>query len=137
MRFTHTNCRIEREYPKLVRDRIPEIILKNDGRKAPMRILRRDKEFLGYLLKKLVEEAVELQKSTARGNLEEELADVFEIIDAILKVEKKTRGDIVKIQRHKRKARGGFKRRILMLRRSTRGILTMPVSNSKLKRVPE
>ena len=76
-----------------------------------------DNEFLDYLLKKMVEESVELQNSVTIGNLEEELADVFEVIDAILKLKRKTKDDIAVIQKEKRKKRGGFEKRILMLGR--------------------
>ena len=115
MKFTHTHYKFEREYPKLVRDRIPEIIWKNNGRKVSTRILRKDSEFFKYLLRKLVEEAVELQKSKVHRNFEEELADIFEVIDSILRMKSKTKKDIVVIQKKKRKERGGFKKRILML----------------------
>jgi predicted house-cleaning noncanonical NTP pyrophosphatase (MazG superfamily) len=37
MKFTHTNHTFEREYPKLVRDRIPEII-RAEGEAGSFRI---------------------------------------------------------------------------------------------------
>ena len=115
MNFKHTNYKIERDYPKLVRDRIPEIVRAKRGESGRFRTLDTDAEFLKYLFKKLTEESIELQKSKVHRNLEEELADILEIIDAILKVEKKTKRDIAVVQRKKRKERGGFKKRILML----------------------
>ncbi len=115
MRFKHTNHRFERDYPKLVRDRIPEIVQAKSGKSIRFRILDDDEEFLDYLVKKLTEESMELQKSKVHDNFEEELADIFEVIDAILGVKKKQRKDIAVVQKKKRKERGGFKKRILML----------------------
>ncbi|HVO28914.1 MAG TPA: nucleoside triphosphate pyrophosphohydrolase [Candidatus Paceibacterota bacterium] len=115
MDFIHTNYPVENEYPKLVRDRIPEIIKKNEGVEAKTRILDNDAEFLDALLQKMVEESVELKNSVKNGNLEEELADVFEIISAILALQHKTNDEIIAIQNEKRIKRGGFEKRILML----------------------
>ena len=119
-RFDHTNLGIENEYPKLVRDRIPEIIKEKTGRDAKQKVLIDDEEFLDALLAKIIEEAVELNHSKEADNLEEELADIFEIIDAILKLKGKTTKDIAAIQEEKRRKRGGFEKRILMLERASR-----------------
>lgn len=43
-KHTVTNLKIENEYPKLVRDLIPKIIMQEDGRKVPTRVLD-DAEF--------------------------------------------------------------------------------------------
>lgn len=115
MEFKHSNLGIENEYPKLVRDRIPEIIEENEGISVKSRLLDDDAEFLGYLANKIVEEAVELQDAIVKGNLEEELADILELIDNILKLKGKTRKDINAIQDEKRKKNGGFSKRILMI----------------------
>jgi predicted house-cleaning noncanonical NTP pyrophosphatase (MazG superfamily) len=115
MEFRHTNLEIENEYPKLVRDRIPEIIKNKEGVSVKSRILNDDTEFLKYLTKKIVEEAIELQDPINKGNLEEELADIFELTDNILNVLKKTKEEINTIQQEKREKNGGFDKRILML----------------------
>ncbi len=115
MSFKHTNYNFEREYPKLVRDRIPEIVKGQGGASARFRVIHDDEEFFEYLAKKLIEESMELRKSSVHGNLEEELADVFEVIDAILRAKKKKKKGIVAIQKKKRKERGGFEKKILML----------------------
>src|SRR3989344_5369295 len=78
------------EYPKLVRDRIPEIIKEKTGVEAKTRTLAGDDEFLEYLLAKFVEESVELKNSVQAGNLEEELADLFELIYTLLRLRGKT-----------------------------------------------
>ena len=65
-------------YNKLVRDKIPEIISK-DNRKAITKILN-DEEYLNELNKKLKEEVNEYFED---NNLEE-LADIVEVIYGIL-----------------------------------------------------
>ena len=66
-------------YNKLVRDKIPEIIEK-DNKKCEIKILN-DEEYKKALSLKLVEEANEFLES----NNIDELADVLEVIDAIKK----------------------------------------------------
>ena len=102
------------EYPKLVRDRIPEIIKEDTGMAPECRTLSDDAEFLEALLQKAVEEASELRHSSETGDLEEELADLSEVIDAILALKGRVAEDIRKIQEQKREKRGGFEKRILM-----------------------
>ncbi|MBU2028320.1 nucleoside triphosphate pyrophosphohydrolase [Patescibacteria group bacterium] len=102
------------EYPKLIRDGIPEIIEKEKGRKPETRTLD-EGEFKMYLLKKMAEEAAELQEAEDKEHLEEELADVLELLGEILEVNGLNLGEIQKIQKEKAEKRGGFKKRILML----------------------
>lgn len=115
MDFKHTNLKVESEYPKLVRDKIPQIIKQKEGIDVPTKIAFDDSEFLDYLLKKMIEESVELRGAIKEGNLEEELADIFELIYAILELKKETIEDIIAIQKEKREKRGGFDKRIIML----------------------
>ena len=105
---------MESEYPKLVRDNIPNIIKEKEGFEPTYRILENDAEFLAALLKKITEEAAELQSSVENQNTEEELADLLELIDTTTAFLGKTAGDIKSIQREKREKRGGFEKRILM-----------------------
>ena len=103
-----------KEYPKLVRDNIPEIIKNESGVEPSYRILEDDTEFLNALLKKATEEAAELYHSVENNNVEEELADLLEIIDTITALRGKLIEDIEAIQIIKREKRGGFEKRILM-----------------------
>lgn len=97
----------------MVRDRIPEIIGKK-GLIAKTRILD-DDEFLRFLLKKMIEESAELQHSLNKGNMEEELADILELIGELIKLKGWKKENIVAIQKKKRKKNGGFKKKILLL----------------------
>ncbi len=114
MKNKHTNLPIEK-LPKLVRDKIPEIIRKSDNCDVKTKTLIEDEAFLKALLKKLGEECAELEYSLKEGNLEEELADVLEIVDAILRLKGLKLREIRAIQNKKRQKRGGFKKRILLV----------------------
>jgi predicted house-cleaning noncanonical NTP pyrophosphatase (MazG superfamily) len=115
MDFISTNHPIENEFPKLVRDNIPDIILTNSGKPAQTRIVSDDNEYLSFLLKKMVEEASEVQFSVEHGNLQEELADVLEIIDAILNLKSISFESIRETQKEKKDKNGGFGKRIILL----------------------
>jgi len=69
------------EYNKLVRDKIPEI-LADKGMKVVFRSLS-DEEMKTALAHKLLEEVEELLMSDTIDEAVEELADVYEVLDAI------------------------------------------------------
>ncbi len=93
---------------KLIRDRILEIILKKGG-KCSFHIADK-REFEKRLKDKLKEEVGELCEKLDK----EEIADVFEVLDTILKFKKYKKIDILKIQQKKRKEKGGFDRGIVL-----------------------
>ncbi len=115
MEFVPTDHPIENEYPKLVRDNIPDIIKARTGVNPEQRIASDDAEFESFLLKKVVEEAIELQHSGEQDNLEEEIADINEIIQALMQLRNKKSEAIAAIQEEKRKKNCGFEKRIIML----------------------
>ena len=95
-------------YNKLVRDKIPEII-NDDNRKAVTRILD-DEEYLKELNIKLQEEV----KEYLEDNNVEELADIVEVIYAILDAKNISIEDFEKIRKAKVEKRGAFKNRIFL-----------------------
>ncbi len=97
------------KYNKLIRDFIPEICEK-DGKTAVTRELD-EREFIEYLTAKLREECDEFAGS---GNIEE-LADILEVIDAILKVRGVPFEEVEELRLKKRKERGGFDKRLLLI----------------------
>jgi predicted house-cleaning noncanonical NTP pyrophosphatase (MazG superfamily) len=97
-----------KRYDKLVRDRIPQLIAE-DGRRPLTRFLN-DWEYVAELKKKLIEEAMEYQKS---GSIDE-LVDLGEVIHAILTLEHVAVADYQKMRLEKREARGGFEDRIFL-----------------------
>lgn len=97
-------------YNKLVRDNIPEIMIKN-GAKPVTKILS-DEEYLVELNRKLQEEVQEYLKD---GNVEE-LADIEEVLRAILDVKKVSYLAFEEIREQKVLKRGAFKKKIFLER---------------------
>ena len=97
-------------YNKLVRDKINEIMIEN-GANPITRILS-DEEYLKELNKKLLEEVKEYLES---GNLEE-LADIEEVILAILNTKEKTKEDLEEIRKNKVLKRGAFNKKLFLER---------------------
>ena len=98
------------KYYKLVRDKIPEIILKS-GKKCTYRKIYDKDEYKRALLEKLLEEVNEFIK---RPNLEE-LANIQEIIDYLLSVYLHcSKGDLLYVKSKKRLIRGAFDNGIIL-----------------------
>ena len=96
-------------YGKLVRDKIPEIIKRNEGRSARIRILNED-EYLKELNLKIQEELAEYIES---GEVEE-LADLEEVLRAILDAKGVSYEEFEQIRNTKNAKRGSFKDRIYL-----------------------
>ena len=95
-------------YNKLVRDKIPEIITKNNE-VCKTRILT-DEEYLSELNKKIKEEVDEYLES---GEIEE-LADIEEVLRAILDVKHYSYDDFENIRKRKVERKGAFKNKIFL-----------------------
>ena len=98
-------------YNKLVRDRIPELI-EADGHHAVTRILDH-RSYQAALLAKLGEEAREAQSASA-DELPNELADVWEVLQALLSTLPMMWQELQALAASKRDERGGFKERIFL-----------------------
>ena len=96
------------EYNKLVRDQIIEII-RADGSEAKFHIAD-DQEYWQKLTEKIGEELAEFIVDESP----EELADMMEVIDAVLEYKGYTWEQIREIQAQKAEKRGGFKERIIL-----------------------
>ncbi len=97
-----------REYNKLVRDKIPEII-SNNGENPKTRILD-NIEYKKELDRKLLEEVNEYLKD---DNIEE-LADIEEVLLAILSYKDTSIEEFEKIRKEKEDKRGAFKKKIFL-----------------------
>lgn len=95
-------------YNKLVRDKIPEII-KNDGR-TPVLYLADKADYEQALLKKLAEEAEEFIETPCI----EEIADIYEVLDALVKHFDYDIEEIKRVKREKQNLRGGFDKGIIL-----------------------
>ena len=96
-------------YNKLVRDKIPEIIARDNGKTCVTRIME-DDEYLKSLNTKMQEELKEYLES---GDVEE-LADLEEILRAILDIKKVSYNEFEKIRMAKVNRRGAFKKKIFL-----------------------
>lgn len=96
-------------YNKLVRDKIPQIIIKA-GKKPVTRILS-DDEFSLYLEMKLEEEVKEYRESKSP----EELADILEVIVTLAKTQGVDFTNLLALQAEKRFRNGGFNDKILLI----------------------
>ena len=94
-------------YNKLVRDKIPENIDSMEGRKANWRIMD-DEEYIKELNKKLLEEVHEFIEE----NDVEELADIMEVIQSIMRAKNISYEELKKVQALKREQKGGFNDRV-------------------------
>ena len=103
---------MRREYNKLVRDRIPEII-QNSGKRCQVETLS-ETEYRQALLEKLVEEAQEARQAGA-GDLVTEMADLQEVIAAVLAAWQISPEQVQQVQRQRHLERGGFERRLQLL----------------------
>jgi predicted house-cleaning noncanonical NTP pyrophosphatase (MazG superfamily) len=101
-----------KHYNKLVRDRIPAII-HAEGRECATEIMPED-EYWQALLTKLLEEAQEVSQA-APDELIKELADVYEVLDAILALNDIDEQTVRDRQHQRRSDRGGFAERIKLL----------------------
>jgi len=98
----------EKRYDKLIRDRIPEIV-RASGKQCVFRVLERQ-EYLERLDQKLREELNEYLES---GSLEE-LADLTEVIHAVVLARGHTLTELEQARADKARDRGGFQKRLLL-----------------------
>jgi predicted house-cleaning noncanonical NTP pyrophosphatase (MazG superfamily) len=103
---------MRKEYSKLVRDRIPEII-RQDGRECGVEIMP-ENEYIQALKDKLVEEAQEAAQAESE-ELVKELADLSEVMDALMAACQIDRQAVLAKQAERRQSRGGFDQRFRLL----------------------
>ena len=97
-----------KQYHKLVRDKIPEII-ESTGNTCKTEILSQT-DYICMLDEKLNEELAEYQESKSL----EELADLLEVMTAVVEARGYTWQELTAIREEKRQKRGGFEKRILL-----------------------
>ena len=96
-------------YNKLVRDKIPEDIDGEQGRKCKYRILD-DEEYLKELNRKVLEEANEFIEE----NSIEELGDLMEVVNAIMKLKGYNMKEVEKVMKVKEEKKGAFNNKIFL-----------------------
>lgn len=100
-----------KQYNKLVRDRIPEIIRKTG--KTPKYHMLNNEDFIHALKRKAVEEAEELLTAD-NESLRSELADLAEVFDALLAAYGISADDVNAIRKARNAERGALTERIFL-----------------------
>jgi len=98
------------KYKKLVRDKIPEVIKKNEPESEVSFHIAGDDEYWKELKQKLVEEVNEYLKSETI----EEMSDIEEVLKTIRNFKNISIEKVEKIRKEKFKKRGGFQRKIVL-----------------------
>ncbi len=106
------------KYNKLVRDRIPEII-RQDGSQCEIETMNED-DYKQALCAKVLEEAAEVARAievaeATNETLLTELADLYEVLDTLLKVYTISVESVRTRQVERHAQRGGFEQRIRLL----------------------
>lgn len=118
--------------PKLVRDKIPQIINTNNG-KCQVKILN-NAEYKQALKVKLREEAQEVFETDNKQDLVEEIADVYEVIEAIIQANNLSLDEINAIKKNKAQIKGKFVAKLQLISLDTREeeILELPLKESDI-----
>ena len=99
-------------YNKLVRDKIPDIILK-DQKICKTKILL-EQDYKELLKRKLLEEANEVCQAVSKEEICKEIADVWEVVDAIMDTFHLSKEEVLKEKEQKAFRNGKFEKRILL-----------------------
>ncbi len=99
--------------PKLVRDKIPQIIHANNS-KCQVKTLN-NVEYQQALKAKLREEAQEVFETDNKQDLMEEIADVYEVIEAIVKANNLSLDEINRIKENKAEVKGKFLEKLQLI----------------------
>ena len=96
---------------KLWRDKTPDMMKQNHGSIIHWRRLD-DNQFNEQLRLKLLEEADEVRLAKSKEDLVGELADVFEVLDNLCKLNNIAKDEVIAAQVVKAEKRGGFGERM-------------------------
>ena len=98
---------IKPKQEKLVRDKIPDII-DVDGDERNIRRFKDRDELLGFVRKKILEEAKEVTEALTKDDIAEELGDLLEIIEKYGDLQGITLIDMLKAAESKAERVGAF-----------------------------
>jgi len=103
-------------FRKLVGDRIPEKIESKGERVIQVRLSER--ETLVGLTAKLIEETLEFAKAKSKGERLGELADLLEVVYALVRASSLTLQEVNRFADQKREVRGGFEKGTVLIETS-------------------
>jgi len=101
-------------YNKLIRDKIPGVARKA-GWEPTIRVLTKN-EFFDEVKKKISEEARELIRAKDKKGIADEIVDIQELLEVLTLETGLTRAEIKKMQTIKREKRGGFKKKLFLIK---------------------
>jgi predicted house-cleaning noncanonical NTP pyrophosphatase (MazG superfamily) len=99
-------------YNKLIRDKIPEIIEKDNA--IPKVSVLDDEKFAVALKEKLIEEAKELLDAKTQEEILNELSDILQLVESIATNINLTIAEIEKQKLAKKEKRGGFEKKLFL-----------------------
>jgi predicted house-cleaning noncanonical NTP pyrophosphatase (MazG superfamily) len=106
-------------FGKLVRDRIPaRIAARRESEttlKLPVEVIK------GFLIGKLIEEAMEVRQATTLTEKAAELSDLYEVVRALASAEKVPLDDVIRGADEKKRRAGGFDDGIVLLQTGIHG----------------
>ncbi len=105
--------RFRRKFSKLVRDKVP-VRIQRQGEKV-VAINLSEGELLDVLKAKIVEEAMEVLSASSADALQEEMADVLEVLIALCRVRGDSLSKLAKIAAKKRRKVGGFSKGMMLV----------------------
>lgn len=97
-----------RIHNKLIRDKVPEL-LKAKGAVAKVHEASSE-EFEAALLEKLREEVLEFKNNKSQ----EQLADLLDVVDEIIKIEGWSMADVADARQSRLHEKGGFSKRLIL-----------------------
>jgi predicted house-cleaning noncanonical NTP pyrophosphatase (MazG superfamily) len=97
---------------KLIRDNVPEL-LSERGIECSIKVLQ-EHEYIDALQKKLQEEVTEFFTAKGKEHQIEELADVLEVVRALVAVTGATMDELENVRLEKGKKRGAFQKRLFL-----------------------
>ena len=104
---------VRRKFAKLVRDKIP-VRIQTQGEKV-LTINLPEGELLDVLKAKIVEEAMEVLSASSTDSLQEEMADVLEVLIALCRLGGSSLGKLERLAAKKRRKVGGFGKGLMLV----------------------
>ncbi|MBY8823747.1 nucleoside triphosphate pyrophosphohydrolase [Sphingomonas colocasiae] len=115
----HSRVRRATNLGKLVRDKIPGRIAERQEIQVARQISGNLRK--GFLISKLIEEALEVREASSEAQKREELADLFEVFRAIAKAEGVSLDAVKRSADDKRRKAGGFEEGLILLQTGIAG----------------
>jgi predicted house-cleaning noncanonical NTP pyrophosphatase (MazG superfamily) len=116
------------KFEKLVRDRIPVKIRSHGERVETLNL--HESELLDVLKAKLVEEALEVLSAKSAESLQEEMADVYEVLRALARSARRSPEQVQRAAARKRGKVGGFGKGIVLVETEDTPLITVKTENA-------